>query len=314
MHRTFFLPTACIILALAAPSALRAGVEFNITLGPPPIPSYEQPVCPQDGYAWTPGYWAYGDAGYFWVPGTWTLVPSAGLLWTPGYWGWGGQNYLFHEGYWGPQVGFYGGVNYGYGYSGSGFQGGYWQGQTYYYNRAVTHLDDARATHVYSRPVAANSSHVAFNGGSGGLRAAPSAQDRKAEHDTHLPPTSEQAQHHQGAMQNKAQQASVNHGRPPVAATAKPGDFTSGNHTAARPAPRAAPASRPQAENRPQPVRNPHPAPRPEPAQPPRNIQPAPRPQPVRPPRIQAPQPRPEAPRPNPAKGRPEPPREENHR
>ena len=35
---------------------------------PPPLPDYEQPQAPGDGYMWTPGYWAYGQDGYYWVP------------------------------------------------------------------------------------------------------------------------------------------------------------------------------------------------------------------------------------------------------
>ena len=36
--------------------------------------------------------------------------------------------FIWHLGYWGPHVGFYGGVNYGYGYVGVGFVGGRWEG------------------------------------------------------------------------------------------------------------------------------------------------------------------------------------------
>ncbi len=46
----------------------------------------------------------------------------------------GGGVYVFHAGYWGPHVGFYGGVNYGFGYSGSGFYGGRWEGGHFAYN------------------------------------------------------------------------------------------------------------------------------------------------------------------------------------
>jgi hypothetical protein len=56
--------------------------------------------------------------GYYWVPGTWILPPEAGLLWTPGYWESEEGVYVFHVGYWGPHIGFYGGVNYGFGYDG----------------------------------------------------------------------------------------------------------------------------------------------------------------------------------------------------
>ncbi|HEY6387616.1 MAG TPA: hypothetical protein VIX91_18220 [Candidatus Acidoferrum sp.] len=52
------------------------------------------------------------------------MAPEIGYLWTPGYWGWSDNGYLFHHGYWGTQVGFYGGINYGYG--GHGYDGGRW--------------------------------------------------------------------------------------------------------------------------------------------------------------------------------------------
>jgi hypothetical protein len=51
----------------------------------PPLVVYDQPPCPEDGYFWSPGYWAYGDDGYFWVPGIWVEVPQPGYYWTPGY-------------------------------------------------------------------------------------------------------------------------------------------------------------------------------------------------------------------------------------
>src|ERR1700739_849003 len=126
---------ACGILATPAPAQIAVGMSVHI--GPPALPVYEQPICPASGYIWTPGYWAYGDDGYYWVPGTWVMAPSPGLLWTPGYWGWEGGSYLWHAGYWGPHVGFYGGVNYGFGYTGVGFAGGYWRGGAFYYNRSV---------------------------------------------------------------------------------------------------------------------------------------------------------------------------------
>jgi hypothetical protein len=109
--------------------------EQSIAEAPPPLPSYNQPECPGDGYIWTPGYWAFGPAGYYWIPGSWVSAPYIGALWTPGYWGYGGGNYLWNVGYWGPTVGFYGGINYGFGYFGTGFYGGYWNSGHFFYNR-----------------------------------------------------------------------------------------------------------------------------------------------------------------------------------
>src|SRR5258707_1546323 len=108
---------ALVMLAMSAASFAQIGVL--ITIGPPVLPVYVQPVCPGEGYLWTPGYWAYAETGYFWVPGTWELAPRPGVLWTPGYWGWGNGAYLWHAGYWGPHVGFYGGARDAYRYGGT---------------------------------------------------------------------------------------------------------------------------------------------------------------------------------------------------
>ena len=103
----------------------RVGFVVSVRVAPPTLPVYAQPTCPVPGYIWEPGYWAYSDEGYYWVPGTWVLPPRFGLLWTPGYWGFADGLYVWHVGYWGPAVGFYGGIDYGFGYPGSGFYGGY---------------------------------------------------------------------------------------------------------------------------------------------------------------------------------------------
>ncbi|MGO9515714.1 MAG: hypothetical protein ACLPND_01585 [Candidatus Korobacteraceae bacterium] len=48
-----------LLLALAMPflsTTSFAQVGVAITVAPPALPVYEQPVCPGDGYIWTPGY------------------------------------------------------------------------------------------------------------------------------------------------------------------------------------------------------------------------------------------------------------------
>ena len=111
-----------------------------------------QPLCPQSGYLWMLGYRAYGEEGYFWVPGTWAEPPEAGLLGTPGYWGWSDNAFAWNEGYWGPTIGFYGGVNYGYGYGGVGYGGGYWNNGAFDYNTTVNNVDVTNIHNVYSKP------------------------------------------------------------------------------------------------------------------------------------------------------------------
>src|ERR1700687_3325303 len=144
-----WLLLAALIVAMAATSSFAsAQVVLSVAIAPPPLVVYAQPICPGEGYIWTPGYWAYNDdGGYFWVPGTWVLVPEPGFLWTPGWWGWGDGVYIFHEGYWGPRVGFYGGINYGFGYGGFGYDGGYWRGRDFFYNRSVNNVRNV--TNVY---------------------------------------------------------------------------------------------------------------------------------------------------------------------
>jgi hypothetical protein len=126
MRSRFIRPFLLAIAMLFLSSASFAQIGVAITIAPPALPVYEQPVCPGDGYIWTPGYWSWGDDGYYWVPGTWVEAPEVGFFWTPGYWGWGGSSFVWYDGYWGPTVGFYGGINYGFGYFGHGFEGGRW--------------------------------------------------------------------------------------------------------------------------------------------------------------------------------------------
>ena len=50
---------ATFLLAIpAATSTASAQVVLSVTVAPPVLPVYTQPVCPGDGYIWTPGYWA----------------------------------------------------------------------------------------------------------------------------------------------------------------------------------------------------------------------------------------------------------------
>lgn len=251
MNMWRFCSVICFSFALAAlamPFPSKAQVICISNVSPPPeLPVYEQPPIPAPGYMWTPGYWASGPNGYFWVPGTWVEPPTIDLLWTPGYWGWRDGIYVWNAGYWGPHIGFYGGVNYGFGYGGIGYEGGRWENGVFAYNRAVNNFGGVTITNVYEKTVAVEPGaiRVSFNGGSGGTTARPTPEEQAAAHDQHVAAIPAQLQHERTASANKALLASENHGRPAIAATAKPGEFTGKGVVAARAPMGAKPTSMP---------------------------------------------------------------------
>jgi hypothetical protein len=164
------------------------------------------------------------------------MPPQVGLLWTPGYWGWGGGAFLFHAGYWGPHVGFYGGVHYGGGYTGEGFEGGRWEHDHFRYNTAVNNINTTIIHNTYNQTVINNITvnKVSYNGGAGGIAAAPSHQDQLAARERHAPPPMLQRRHIDEAGRNPELQARFNQGRPPIAATPRPAAFTAPNIVRAR--------------------------------------------------------------------------------
>ncbi|HKN75858.1 MAG TPA: hypothetical protein VJW94_11835 [Candidatus Acidoferrum sp.] len=255
---------ALVLLAISAASSAQIGFGVSIRIAPPELPVYEQPICPADGYIWTPGYWSYGDNDYFWVPGAWVMAPEVGYLWTPGYWGWGDNAYFFHEGYWGTQVGFYGGISYGFGYFGNGYQGGRWDNGHFFYNQSVSHVNVSINRNVYNTRVEETTvNHVSFNGGTGGVQVRATAQQESFANEKHIAPVAAQTERVQTARANPELRASANHGKPPVAAenvAARPNNETARpTAEAARPATETArpetEAARPAAETaRPAPV------------------------------------------------------------
>jgi hypothetical protein len=204
------------LLLATLPVAANAAVFVSVSFAPPVLPLYVAPPMPAPGYFWTPGYWAWGG-GYFWVPGTWVLAPAPGVLWTPGYWGWAGGAYVWHGGYWGPHVGFYGGVNYGFGYGGVGFHGGSWVGGRYVANTTIIN----NTTVVNNTTI----NRVSYNGGSGGVVANPTAAEARAAREQHMQPSQLQLDHQAAASRDTTMRASYNHGTPQVAATQKAGVF-----------------------------------------------------------------------------------------
>ena len=175
-------------------AAAISGPVIQAAEPPPPLPEYEQPPMPAEGYVWTPGYWAWNNTDYYWVPGVWIEPPRVGVLWTPPYWGFVGGVYMFHRGYWGAQVGFYGGVNYGFGYAGFGYQGGRWENGRFFYNTAANNLGAVRVVNTYSAPVTINrtvniTTNVSYNGGPGGLQVKPTPEQEQVAAQPHIPPT-----------------------------------------------------------------------------------------------------------------------------
>ncbi|HEY2476245.1 MAG TPA: YXWGXW repeat-containing protein [Candidatus Cybelea sp.] len=218
------------------PSPAQVSVGVGITIAPPPIPVYVQPPCPVPNYQWIPGYWGWGSGGYYWVPGTWVAAPAVGVLWTPGYWGWSTGVYYWHPGWWGPSVGFYGGVNYGFGYFGIGFVGGHWRGGSFFYNAAVVNVNKTVIRNTYVDKTVINKniynhSRVSYNGGPGGIQRRPTPDELAAERHR-VAPTTEQNENARMAETDRNHLATVNHGYPktmamphPYSATNRPRHF-----------------------------------------------------------------------------------------
>ena len=214
------LALAALLFAGLPLAPASAEVNLSIAVAPPPLPVVVQPPCPVEGYLWTPGYWAY-DTNYYLVPGAWVPPPEVGLLWTPPWWGFANGVYVLHEGYWGPTVGFYGGINYGFGYFGAGFVGGAWAGDVFRYNTAVVRVDRTVVHNTFvDRTVLtkeATGSRASFNG-VGGVKAEATAEQKAAENAQHVSATSEQLSRREAASKNNELRASVNGGHPNAAA------------------------------------------------------------------------------------------------
>jgi hypothetical protein len=190
----------------AAPSSASAQVSFGIGISigtpPPPLPVYEQPVVIGPDYIWTPGYWGWNNAAYAW-----------------------------HRGYWGNRIGYYGGINYGFGYFGRGYVGGGWSGGHFRYNTAVTNVNTTIVHNVYvNKTVMVNNNttvtQVSYNGGHGGVVARPTSSELAV--GRRVPMTSIQMQHERISAQDRNQLASVNHNRPHQLAVSRP--FTAQSH------------------------------------------------------------------------------------
>ena len=205
--------------------AVAPDTSVQVATVPPALPDYDQPECPTEGYLWQPGYWAYSldTQGYYWVPGVWVSPPTVGYLWTPPYWGFVGGLYVFHAGYWGASIGFYGGIDYGYGYGGVGFVGGSWEGGYFRYNTVIVRVGPG-FHHVYEdRSVYHERGRYRYSfNGRGGYMARPNAHEIAAMHERHIMATHDQIRNQRMAREDKTQFASHNGGRPGNLAAARP--------------------------------------------------------------------------------------------
>ena len=126
-----------------------------------------------------------------------------------------------------PHVGFYGGVDYGFGYNGAGYFGGRWDNGRFFYNSAANNLGPDRITNVYDQTIVNNTTvnRASFNGGAGGVAAKPTDEEQLAEREAHVPATRLQVDHARAASMRGEQFQSTNKGKPAIAATERPGEF-----------------------------------------------------------------------------------------
>lgn len=99
--------------------------------------------------------------------------------------------------------------------------------RAFHYNVVVSNVDVTVIHNVYKAPAATNITvnRVSYNGGEGGVNARPTPEELAVAHQRHLPPVPAQTQHVQAARTNPQLRASANLGKPPIAATPKPGGF-----------------------------------------------------------------------------------------
>ena len=121
----------------------------------------------------------------------------------------------------------YGGIDYGFGYTGFGYQGGYWRDHQFYYNRAMNNLGVRRTSPPCStsRFRRRRPTRVSFNGGNGGTTARPTPAELAPAREHHIAPTAAQVEHQQAASKMADLRFNANHGQPPIAAVERPNDF-----------------------------------------------------------------------------------------
>lgn len=218
------------------PRRLIAADPEKVSVAPPSLPSYDQPLIPADGYLWVPGFWAWRKSvpDYFWVPGTWVRPPQSGLLWTPPYWSRAGDAYSFHPGYWAKEVGFYGGIEYGFGYTGKSYRGGRWSKDAFYYDRACNNLGSIEIANGYGDASASAGNSSCVSDDADRAVARPSRDGSELTDTRRIEATPEQRRHFELAAMDRSLYSKLNGGAPAVAATPHAGVLTGDGITASR--------------------------------------------------------------------------------
>ena len=89
----------------------------------------------------------------------------------------------------------------------------------------MNHVNTTIIHNTYNTRVNVSETHVSYNGGTGGVEARATSQQESFANQHHVGPVAAQTQHVQAARSNPELRASANQGKPPIAATARPGDF-----------------------------------------------------------------------------------------
>jgi hypothetical protein len=180
-------------------------------------------------------------------------------LWTPPYWGFNRGVYALFPGHWGTHIGFYGGINYGFGYTGLGYHGGYWNAGRFDYNRTVNNINTTVIHNVYTYNIVNRTTvvnRVSYNGGPGGIAVRPRPAELAVLHEPRAPRMATQIQHVEAARVDHTQFVAVNHGRPATPVVERPLEADRDVHPEVRPVPHPEPAAH---EARPEPRRPAHP-------------------------------------------------------
>ena len=100
----------------------------------------------------------------------------------------------------------------------------------------MSRVDVSRNRNVYNTRVDDNNrgNRVSYNGGNGGVQVRSTSREEAAGRERHVAPVAAQTQHVQTARANPELRASSNQGKPPIAATTKPGAFKDSGAVAAR--------------------------------------------------------------------------------